>query len=352
MRVISINEAVPGMVVGRTLYTPNGGVLLSAGVELTPVYIDRLHELGVMALYVKDENLNDLEVLDVVSEKTRVEAIQITKQAIKNLKLDANYNISKILNAVNCIIDELIRNRHILINLVDIRAKSEYLFGHCVNVTVLSVLIGIALEYNQLKLRELAAGAILHDVGKALVDESIINKETALTTQEKEEMKKHTGIGFEALRRISGYSLLSAHVALQHHEAFDGSGYPRGLMGEEISEFARIVSVANVYDKMTTDITGHKRLPPFRAIELIRAGNGTKFDPEIVDHLTQIIAVFPVGCEVWLNTGEKAVVISTHKASPTRPTVRVIEDAMGEKVEAREVNLDEMSEINIIGPVE
>lgn len=340
MRIISINEAVPGMVVGRTLYSPGGSVLLSAGIELTSVFIDRLHELGVMALYIRDENLQDIEVGDVVSEKTRVEAIKITREAMKHLKVDVSYDMKKIYHTVNSLIDELIRNRHVLVNLIDIRTKSEYLFAHSVNVTVLSVMIGIAMQYNQLKLKDLAAGAILHDVGKALLDEQIVHKDEALTRQEREIMKQHTVLGFEILRKVNGYNLLSAHVALQHHEYFDGTGFPRGLAGEDIAEFARITGVADVYDKMTTDRGGHRRLPPCQAIEVIITHKGTWFDPEIVDHLTKIIAVYPIGCEVMLNSGEKGVVVATHKDNPTRPTVRIIENYIGEKVDGfKEVNL-------------
>jgi len=341
MRIISINEAVPGMVVGRTLYAPNGSVLLSAGIELTPVYIDRLYELGVMALYVRDENLQDVEVGDVISEKTRVEAIKITKEAMKHLKVNQSYDMKKIYHAVNSLIDELIRNRNILINLIDIRAKNEYIFAHSVNVTVLSVMIGIAMEYNQLKLKDLAAGAILHDIGKALFDQQILHKEEALNSQERESMKQHTALGFEILRKVSNYNLLSAHVALQHHEYYDGKGYPRAMAGEDIVEFARIVSVANVYDKMTTDRDGHRRLPPSQAIEVILTGRGTWFDPDIVDHFTKIIAVYPIGSEVMLNSGEKGVVAATHKDNPTRPTVRIIEDYVGEK-------LDQIKEVNLM----
>ncbi len=353
MRIISLNEAAPGMVVARTLYSPNGNVLLSAGIRLTPGYITRLGEMGVLAIYVHDDNLQDVVVEDVVSEKTRMEAVKITKNIMHSLKINPSFDISRVFKAVNDIIDELIRNRHMVINLIDIRAKSEYIFGHSVHVAVLSIMMGISMEYNQLRLKDLAAGAMLHDIGKSVIDEKIVNKSEALTNKEKAALKEHAMMGFEILRRIEGCSLLSAHVALQHHEAFDGNGYPRGLAGKEISEYARVVSVANVYDKMTTDRVGHRRLQPFQAIDLILANKGKLFDPELVDHLTNVVAVFPVGTEVMLNTGEKGVVIATFKGSPTRPVVRLTENPVGEKLNTKkEINLQEKPEYSILNVVE
>lgn len=353
MRVVSINEVDPGMVIGRTIYSADGRVLLANGVRLTPELIDRLNQIGVLALYIYDDNLKDIQIEDVVSEKTRADAIKITKDVMKTVKINPSFDLKKVLDAVDNIVDELIRNRHMAINLIDLRAKSEYLFGHSVNVAVLSILTGIAMEYNQLKLRALAAGAILHDIGKSGIDEKIIKKVKALTDQEKLIMKQHTTAGFEILRKIGGFSLLSAHVALEHHEMYDGSGYPRGMAGIEICEFARVVSIADVYDKMTTDSEGHRRLPPFQAVEIIAANKGKLYDPEVVDKFIGIIAVFPAGSEVMLNTGEKAVVVKTFKDRPTKPNIRVVENHMGEKVNnTKVINLQETPELSIISPVE
>ncbi|HBW38166.1 HD-GYP domain-containing protein [Desulfosporosinus sp. BICA1-9] len=332
MRAVSIEKVEPGMQVGRAIYGASGETLLAAGVILTSRYIDRLKELGLVALYIVDESVGDLQVDDVVSEKTRLEAIKVTKKAMENIRLNPTLNLASINEAVNDIINELLNNRDMMVNLVDIRAMNDYTFGHSVNVAILSLITAITMGFDKDKLRIIGAGALFHDVGKIAVPENILIKATPLTDDEEELFKQHTTIGFNILRKIESFSLQVAHVALQHHERYDGQGYPRQLRGDEINEFARIVTVSDLYDRLSSGRAGRARLSSLQTVELIIANSGKFFDPEVVEHFIHTIALFPVGTLVMLNTQEKAVVVETIKKYPTRPRVRLLMNSQGTRI--------------------
>ena len=154
---------------------------------------------------------------------------------------------------VDQIIDELLADLSVLVNLTDIRTFDDYTFASLSNVSVLAIMTGITMGYNDLQLKELGVGAILHDLGKIRIDKSILSKTGELSKEEYEEVKRHPVYGFEILRQYQDVSLLSANVAFQHHERWDGSGYPRGLSGENILEYARIVAACDVYDALLAD---------------------------------------------------------------------------------------------------
>lgn len=333
MRIISVGNLEPGMEIGRTIHGANGSTLLGAGVELTSKFIGRLKELGIAAIYIRDDAVGEIEIDDVVSERTRLEALKVTKEVMSNIKLNSScFDIQMVNDVVNNIIDELLANRDMVVNVLDIRAINDFTFGHSVNVAILSIITGIAMGYDYTKLSKLAAGALLHDIGKSKIPEHLLNKVDPLNEDEEQLFQRHTIAGFEILNAIGGFSLSVAHVALQHHERYDGTGYPRQLKGEKINEFARIVTVVDIYDKMTTSIVGRPRCMPFQALEIIMANRGIFLDPTVVEHFIDIIALFPVGTTVILNTGEKAVVIQTIRKHPTRPKVRVFIDRDGKQI--------------------
>lgn len=332
MRVVPIEKVESQMQVGRAIYGANGETLLARGVALTPRYIERLKELGIAILYIVDESVGDIPVDDVVSEKTRLEAIKFTKEAMDKIRLNPSLNLARINEAVNDIINELLNNRDLIVNLVDVRAMNDYTFGHSVNVAILSLITAITMGFGKDKLRILGAGALFHDVGKTAVPENVLIKTTPLTDDEEELFEEHTTIGFHILRKIESLNFQVAHVALQHHEHYDGTGYPQQLRGDQVNELARIVTVADIYDRLTCGRAGRARLSPLQAVELIIANSGKFFAPEVVEHFIHTIALFPVGTLVMLNTQEKAVVVETFREYPTRPKVRLLVNSQGNRI--------------------
>lgn len=326
MRLLSIDHVRPDMQLARNIYSADGKVLLASGISLTDSYIARLHQLGISSLYIKDsfDGPQEVTVDELVKIQTRIDASKLTRDLMNNIRDGKTWNGQQIRQTVNNLMEELIVNRAVLYNLIDIRAMNDYTFAHSLTVCILSLMTGIAAGYNYPRLKDLGTGAILHDIGKALVPETILNKAAKLTPEEFTVVQEHAQLGYNLLSKRDDISSVSAHVAWEHHEKFDGSGYPRGLKGTSIHEFARIVSVADVYDALSTDRVYRKRLLPHEAIEYIRDTGRAAFDPEFGKIFLESIAPFPIGSMVQLNSGEIAVVQRVPKDFPARPLVKVI----------------------------
>lgn len=347
MRRIYINEVKPGMIIARSIYSSEGRILLQTGIVLNDQYIARLEELGINSIYIRDELFGEIEKFsDVVSEETRIETIKIIKENFIYLEHDRKLNIRAVKKVVDNIIDELLANINVLVNLTDIRTFDDYTFAHSVNVCILSIMTGITMGYNDLKLKELGVGALLHDIGKTKVDKDILNKPGDLTREEFDEVKRHTIYGFEILRRYEDVSLLSAHVALQHHERWDGHGYPRTLSGEDIHEYARIVAVADVYDALLADRPYRASYSVNQTLTILNRMKNMYLDPRCVTALVTNIAVYPIGSIVQVNTGDIGIVVDVNKEQPTRPIIKIVYDANNRKLcHPHEVDLSKLHTI-------
>lgn len=339
MQKISIHNLQPNMVVARNIFSPDGVLLLSADTALTTVQIDRLRLFGLSSVYIKnpftDKEL-DSDIIDtipeVVREETRVQAVQIVHNSFQNLAANRELDAQHFKATTDFLIDEVLKNRGAMIHLTDIRARDGYTFGHSVNVCVLAALTGVQLGYNITKLRELALGALLHDTGKMLVPKEILVKPGPLTACERTVMEQHPDFGFDLLRKQGEIPLISAHIAFQHHEKFDGTGYGRGLSGADIHEYARIVAIADVYDAITSDRPYKEGMLPHEAYEIMMSLTGTHFDPYILRVFLNQIAVYPLDSIVRLNTGAIALVTKVVPGMQTRPTLKVLFDAAGTRL--------------------
>ncbi|MGC8971596.1 MAG: HD-GYP domain-containing protein [bacterium] len=327
MKRIKITWAKPGDVLGYPIFRKDGAVLLNAGVKLTASYIEQLKELGITHIYIQDEVSQDIIIPDPISIETRTEALKVISDSFhrscKGLPLDTEA-IRKI---VNDIVDEILNSDQILINLHDIKSFDNYIFSHSLSVTVISIIVGKKLGYNDRFLRDLGIGCMLHDIGKLDVPKEILDKPEKLTLEEYEIVKFHTYHGYRRIiEQDKDLPATSAHVAWEHHERWDGTGYPRGLKGEKIHIFSRIAGISDVYDAMTSDRIYRKAYPPNEAMEFIMGASGTLFDYDIVNVFVRSIAPYPVGDIVLLSTGETAIVIDINKDIPLRPIVRVLKN--------------------------
>ena len=349
MRRVSTRYLQPGMTVARTIYSSNGKVLLAAGMRITPKYIKRLQDVGVASVYIKDDLFDDLgDIPDVLSEKSRLETTQLVKESFLAMETNQRLNIRAVKEVVDGIIDELLANRDVLFHLADIRSYDDYTFFHSVNVCILSLMTAITLGYNKLKLKELGIGALLHDIGKIRISKEILNKAGELTSKEYKLIRKHPEYGYEILRTYDDVPLLSAHVSLQHHERWDGKGYPRRLAGEQIHEHARIVAVADVYDALLADRPYRPAYSVNQAVTIVSRMSNTYFQSRAVAALVSNIAVFPIGSVVMLSTGQTGIVVDVNSNCPTRPIVKVVFDQYGNKMpKSHEVDLTHLNTVFI-----
>ncbi len=351
MRKIPVDRLKPGMKLGRSIVNASGQMLLVEGSILNDKLIKKLAQLRIPSVYVDDGFLSGVQVEDVVSDATRYRAIELTRKVFNDFHYTRCLSgLDKMEKIVETILDELLSNPMVMVNLVDIRGLDEYTFGHSVNTCILSLITAINMGYGPSKLRHLGMGAILHDVGKTLIPLDILSKPGKLTAEEFEIIKSHSELGYRLLTRNNDMYPPAALCVLQHHERFDGSGYPYGLAGKEIHEFAVIVGVADVYDALTSDRVYRKAHSPHEAYEMLAATGDYLFDFNVVRAFLYHVAAYPVGSLVKLSTGVTGVVIENRPGYSLRPKVRVLFNNKNEPVlDPYEIDLGLEQTITITG---
>lgn len=330
MRFIPITYVQPGQRLAADLTASKNKILVRRGVVLSAPLIRKVGTLGFQGVYIDDDLSEGLEIIDVVSHdlkmKTKNEVEALFTSVETNFVSNAVMKMSSIKGLVQNIVDEIFHNRRVMLNVIDLRAYDDYTYSHSLNVAVLSIIVGITLGMSKDSLNELAMGALLHDIGKMFVDKDILNKPTKLTPEEFEHMKKHSELGYDYLKSHFDISQNSRIAALQHHEHYNGEGYPSKISGQDIHLFGRIVCLVDVYDALTSDRPYRKAMLPSDAMEYIMSGFNTLFDPEIVRALTRKVAPYPVGTILRLSTGELCIVTENHEGTGLRPVVRIVED--------------------------
>ncbi len=353
MRRVCVDSIPVGVKLARTIFSSDGGVLLAEGIELKESYVEKLKTRGISEVYLNDDISEGISVSDVVNGETRNEAVVLVKKMMTGYNFSVSEDVEKVKVMVNKIIDELINNDDILYSLTEIKTVDDYTFEHSVNVCILSLITGIGLGFDADRLKELGTGAMLHDIGKLCIPNEILMKPSQLTVDEFEEIKKHTILGYDILKKNDRLSMTSKYIALGHHERYDGSGYPLHLKNESIQIFARIVAIADVYDALTSDRVYRKKLKPNEVYEYITSLGVYHFDPKVVESFVKYVTVYPVGTGVLLNTKERAIVVRDNRSMPTRPLVRVVyDDRMQRLAIPREIDLSEQSSIFIINSCE
>ncbi|KIL37421.1 metal dependent phosphohydrolase [Cohnella kolymensis] len=327
MKLVDIETVEPGQTLGRTIFSANGTVLLSMGVQLTVYMISTLKRLGVTTVYLDDPMFRDITVDEVLSDDTKRAVIRQMSETFETLRSGKQFSTKSIGQTIDQLLDDVLKNQGVLVQLSDIRTEDNAMFIHAMNVCMMSSLLGLEFGLNMVQLKELAIGTLLHDIGK-------------LNAPEIQEGKMHhSWRGFELLKNKREYSLLIAHIAFQHHEAVDGSGFPRGLTGEEIHLYAKIAAAANTYDNLLFNAEDLKPLLPHEACERMNAMSGRELDHEVLVHFMRIVSVYPNGISVRLSNRQTGVVVGQHRGLPGRPIVRVIDKQGEEVVAAKEIDL-------------
>lgn len=328
MRNIDVFSLEPGMKVGRSIYSSRGDVLLTAGVILTERYIQRLVKLGIPFIYIDDGLLPDVDVNDVITQETRLAAVRQIKNVLLETKESGRLVIKaqSLYNTVGNFTSELLSCKSLMLNLADLRIQDDYTFAHSVNVCVLSLMTGISLKYSKSKLATLGICSLLHDLGKTKIPDEILNKPGPLSDDEFAVMKRHTTYGFELIRSAKDLDPIHATVAHQHHESYDGSGYPLGISKDEFHEYSQITAIADKFDALTANRIYRKAFPAHEAYEMCAGAGNYLFKKHVIKAFLDNIAAYPTGTFVELNSGQIAIVLDTPKGHALFPRVRVLFD--------------------------
>jgi HD-GYP domain-containing protein (c-di-GMP phosphodiesterase class II) len=338
-------------------------MFLNKGAELRETYVAPLLEQGITSVYVINPLAPDVVVTDVVSDEARqglteelrgvLRQVQpaVADSARRNLnRFSAGIDVERLQPALGRIVDELLSNRTVVVNLKDLRSTDDNTLGHSVNVCILSTLLGVVAGLNPGELKDLSMGAILHDVGKTLTPTPILTKPGRLTAEEMAIMHRHTTDGWNILKGHRTIPYRTAIVALQHHERWEGGGYPEGLKGEQIFRYSRICAVADCFDAMTADRSYRSGMTPARALAAMQSEMAGFFEPELVLQFLDCVAPYPVGSLVTVTGGLQAVVVAVVRGRTERPRIRLVLDAAGRPLaQQEELELVEHPQLQITG---
>ena len=267
-----------------------------------------------------------------MAKKVRKEALNTVTNVMNNIKMGAQIHKEEVEGVVNDIIVSMLRNPNAMMSLGMLRKTDEYLYQHSISVCALMVSFGKLLGFDSKLLKEIGLGAMLHDIGTMQVPNKIIIKQNGLTEPEYEEVKKHVIYGQNILKETEGVTDMSIITACQHHERMDGTGYPKGLKGDEISRPGKAIAIIDVYDALTTKRCYRHLIPPAEAIKMIYEWSENKFERELVQKFIKCIGIYPVGSLVRLESGMLAVVFDHSTDDLLRPLVRVVYDTKKERI--------------------
>ncbi|MFF2091975.1 HD-GYP domain-containing protein [Paenibacillus sp. NPDC058174] len=358
MRLVPLSQCQPGMRLAKKIFSGDGLVLLGENVELTSRLITRLEQCGIFYLFIVDPRTEDIVMPELIGEETM-------RHALKEIRTNFRYMMDRpkrkkgvtypyiaqpFKQMMSNIIDDLSSHQDAMIMLMNMGTVDDYLYQHSLNVCVYTTLLGTAYGYSREELMTLGMGALLHDIGKTQISMNVLKKPDQLTAEEFGMMKNHAKIGFELLKDEPNLPLIVAHCAFQHHERLDGSGYPRGIKGNEIHDYAKWIGLVDSYDAMTTNRVYRSPMLPHQAIELLYAGTGTLYEQHMVQLFRDKVAIYPIGITVTLHTGESGVVIDFNTAYPHRPIIRILNNEAGETLAVPyEVDLSKQLSTMIVG---
>ena len=312
MRYVKMADIRTGDILARSVYGTDGRILIRANVMMTTWLIQRLKGLGYPGVYLFDPGETSTVLKSSLNERTRIRAAA----HLKNLDLD------KCTYIANEIVRQVLETTRITTEVNRISCHDLCTWTHSVDVCTYAVMCGVAMDFADRDLKDLCLAGLLHDIGKTLISLDILNKPGKLTSDEYALMKNHPEYGYELLRDTS-ISPCARAAVLEHHENEDGTGYPRGLAGDAIHPYAKIIHAVDVYEACTAIRPYKKPMNPADAVETLRAGYGTVFNTHVIDVLRSVIVLYPIGRRVLLSDGRTATVMENRRDALQRPVVKL-----------------------------
>jgi len=267
---------------------------------------------------LKDEIVRAKVLLTEAKEKTQI--------LMDDVKLGKQIDMQQVESIVDRMTESILNNSDALVSLARIKNKDEYTYLHSLAVSALSISFAEYLELDDKKVKSIGVGGLLHDIGKVRVPNEILNKPGPLSEKEFEIMKQHVKYGDCILRQTTNIEEDAICVTAHHHERLDGTGYPDGLKGDEISLFGQIAAIVDIYDALTSERCYKNAMAPTEALRKLFEWSNDYLNRELAERFIAHLGIYPVGTVVRLESGLIAVVIDHGEAGLLQPVVRALYD--------------------------
>jgi putative nucleotidyltransferase with HDIG domain len=251
---------------------------------------------------------------------------QFVEKVIRDIEQNNDLELASARPLIRSCVDSVKANASAMFWMARIKHRDAYTAEHCLRVAILTVAFARFLGLPEDDLEVAGMCGLLHDIGKLRVPDEILNKPGPLSPREYEVMREHTTLGHELLKQDPSLDPIISDVTLHHHERIDGRGYPQQLPEWQISRFARLISIVDAYDAMTSDRCYRDGMSPADAVRILYKNRAQQFDADMVEAFIRMIGIYPPGSLVELNTGEVALVVSTHPGRKLKPKVEILLD--------------------------
>lgn len=330
MRLCKVNNLTGTEILAKDVMTLEYKILLSAGTHLKPEYVEKLKELNVREVYVKEKEPDTKEVV-ILKEEVEKSFRSKVKNILEKHTYSHNENLMELCQTADTIITNILEEEEVVEKIYDIKERSSDIYEHSINLCSLATIVALKMGLTQEMVHDIGVSCLLHDLGLRYLQVPYEDKNlNELTELEYVEYKKHPVYGYSALRDENWISEDSKNMILYHHERLDGSGYP--LKTTDISQECRIIQICDAFDEMICGI-GCERTKVYEAVRYLRNNKDIKFDGKIVDIFLEFTAVYPAGTVVKTSEGETGIVLYQNKQYPDRPVIRITKDRNGMAVD-------------------
>jgi putative nucleotidyltransferase with HDIG domain len=264
----------------------------------------------------------------------------------KNIFARPAENLQRASEMIGKIADSILSAPELAIHVMGDRTGGEEIYLHSLNVTMLAMMIARDIKLPREVAGAMGVGSMFHDLGVRNIPDKVLTKTEAWNHSEQNLYETHCAVGTEMAQQLK-FPAAAVAIMRDHHEMFDGSGYPRHLKGEEIGVLARIVAIANYYDRLCNPINGVPGLTPHEALSLMFAKNRGKFDPKLLQVFIRCLGVYPPGTIVQLSNGATGMVATINTEKPNKPELVVYEAGIARE-DAIMVDMDRESDLNIV----
>ncbi|MDH5720161.1 MAG: HD domain-containing protein [Spirochaetia bacterium] len=361
MKKVSVQTLKAGMAFDQPVYIDADNKLVNAKEMLSQSDIDRLKNWNITEvetngapIMIQRENVRRLDIrekkeIDEASANIKqailqksvfndlyLKAVKTLEKSYEEIGKDRPYQISIVRSIADEIADFIVRTPSFFIHMFNKTDEETDIYRHAVNSAIFSGVTAQALDYSKPKMVELIFGILMMDLGMAALPKAILQKEKVLTDEEKRKLQAHTIFGYQLLTQNVKLKNTIAIIALQHHEHFDGTGYPKKIKGDSISEYARIAAIADSFAAMLEKKTYHEPVLPYTAMKELLTLGLYRYDPVFMKALLDKMSIYPIGSLVSLSDSSIGIVAGATPKKPMRPIILLFKNAQGQSLQRGE----------------